>query len=137
MSKPLHHLLPDRGGSASIEFAFAVPILVSMIWGVFQIGLVFMASAGMQHALGEAARYATIYDVTQLDRRPTDAAIKAKITSHKFGGGNGTWGEPTITTDTAAKTKTITVSYTQNLNFLFVDGPPVTLTRSKTVYLSE
>lgn len=127
----------DDGGSAAVEFSFAVPVLVSIIWGMFQIGLVFQASAGMQHALGQGARYATLYDVTTADRRPTDTAIKAQITSHKFGVGNGTWGDPVITTDNATATKTITVSYSQPLNFLFFDVPPVTLTQSKIVYLSE
>ncbi len=52
-------LVRDQRGAGVVEFAIALPVLITMIWGVFQIGLVMQANAGMQHALGEAARYAT------------------------------------------------------------------------------
>lgn len=120
----------DRAGSAAIEFAIAVPVLVSLIWGIFQVAILYRANAGMQHALGEAARYATIYPT------PSDEQIQQKITSGKFGLEGGTWGTPTITTDTLADTKLITVSYSHPTEFLFFDGPTVSLTRSKLVYLS-
>ena len=126
----LRQLLGDRTGSAVVEFAVAVPVLVSMVWGIFQIGILYQANAGMQHALGEAARYATIYPT------PDDSQIQAKITSAKFGLGNGTWGEPEIVTDATADTKTITVSYTQPTDFLFFAGPTVTLGATKVVYLA-
>lgn len=117
-------------GSAVVEFAVAAPILVMMIWGMFQVFVVYQANAGMKHALGEAARYATIFPT------PSDSAIQAKITSSKFGVANGTWGTPTITTDTGTRTKTISVTYSQPTDFLMFAGPTVTLSDSKVVYLS-
>lgn len=126
----LRKLLADRAGSAAIEFAIAVPVLVSMIWGIFQIGILYQANAGMQHALGQGARYATIYPT------PSDSEIQTKITSAKFGLGNGTWGEPQIDTDDTARTKTISVTYSQPMDFLFFDGPTVTLSATKKVYLA-
>lgn len=125
------HLIADRAGSSAVEFAVSVPVLVMLIWGIAQVGLLYEANAGMQHALGEGARLATIYPT------PTDTQIQTKITSAKFGLGNGTWGTPTITTDTAAKTKTITVTYSQPTDFLFLPGPNVSLSASKVVYLAE
>jgi len=122
-------LREDSSGSASIEFAVAVPILISLIWGIFQISLLFQAGAGVQNALGQAARYATIYPT------PSDTQIQALIESSKFGTNNGTWSTPTITTD-AAGYKVISVSYSQPTDFLFFDGPTVTLTKTKRVYLS-
>ena len=122
-------LSKDMSGSASIEFAVAVPVLISLIWGIFQISLVFQAGAGVQNALGQAARYATIFPT------PTDTQIQALIASSKFGTANGTWSTPTITTD-AAGYKVITVSYSQPTDFLFFAGPTVTLTKTKRVYLS-
>jgi Flp pilus assembly protein TadG len=113
-----------------IEFAIAVPVLVLMMWGIFQVGMVFQANAGMQNALGEAARYATIFPT------PSDTAIQAKITGHKFGL-RGTWATPTIATNTTTKSKLITVSYSQPLDFLMFPGPTVTLTKSKRVYYSS
>ncbi|MEJ7776334.1 MAG: TadE family protein [Sphingomicrobium sp.] len=123
-------LAADRAGSSAIEFAIAVPVLVSFIWGIFQVGILYRANAGMQHALGEAARFTTIFPT------PSDSEIQTKITSGKFGLDNGTWSTPTITTDTTAQTKLISVTYSQPTDFLFFPGPTVPLTRSKLVYLS-
>jgi Flp pilus assembly protein TadG len=132
--KPL--LWRDQCGSSAIEFAIAAPVLVSFIWGLFQISLVFEANAGMQHALGEAARLATVYRTDTSDHRPTTAMISNAITTYKFGVSNGTWGTPTITTDTANRRMTITVTYSQPMNFLFFNGPSVTLTKTKVAYFA-
>lgn len=129
--KRLIQLIGDRKGSAAIEFVVAIPILVLMIWGIFQIGILYQANAGMQHALGEGARLATVWPTR------TDDEIQSKITSAKFGLANGTWGTPQITTDTTAKTKTISVTYSQPTDFLFFQGPTVTLSASKVVYLAQ
>ena len=130
-------LLTDRmgeRGSAVVEFAFAAPVLVMMIWGMFQVFVVYQANAGMKHALGEAARYATIFPT------PNDSQLQAKITSSKFGVANGTWGTPVIDNTYAAPAnggyKVITVTYSQPTDFLMFAGPTVTLTDSKKVYLS-
>ncbi len=123
-------LAADRTGSAAIEFAVAVPVLISLVWGMFQIAILYRANAGMQHALGEASRYATLFPT------PSDSDIQAKVTSRKFGLDNGAWSTPTITTDDTAKTKLIRVTYSQPTDFLFFTGPTVTLTREKLVYLS-
>ena len=128
--RSLRKLAGDRTGSSAVEFAVAVPVLVLFLWGIFQVAIVYRANSGMQHALGEGARLATIFPT------PTDSAIQAKITSHKFGLDGGDWETPTITTDTAAKTKLITVTYSQPTDFLFFEGPTVELTREKLVYVS-
>jgi Flp pilus assembly protein TadG len=118
-------------GAAAIEFALAVPILVSLIWGLFQVGLVFQANAGVQHALGQAARYATIWPT------PTDTQLQTMITSSKFGVSNGTWSTPTISAlDTTDNSRIITVSYSQPMQFLFFTGPSVTITKTKKVYIA-
>lgn len=128
MTRHSRKLGRDQQGSSITEFAIAVPVLVSLIWGIFQVSMLLEAKAGMQNALGQAARYATIYPT------PTDTQIQTKITSAKFGLANGTWGTPTITTTTT--TKLINVTYSQPTNFLFFNGPTVTLSDSKLVYLS-
>jgi Flp pilus assembly protein TadG len=131
MTTRLRKLLRNSRGAAALEFAIAVPALIVMIWGLFQVALMFQANAGIQQALGEAARAATIFPT------PTDTQLQAQITSHKFGVGNGTWATPTITTNAGAGTKTITVSYSQPTDFLFFQGPSITITKSKVVYLSQ
>jgi Flp pilus assembly protein TadG len=124
------HLRVNERGAAAIEMALSFPILILMIYGIFTLGQLFEAAAGMQHALGEAARYATIYPT------PTDTQIRAKLTAKKFGTSRGTLSTPTIVTDATNGYKTISLTYSQPTDFLFFDGPTVTITRSKRVYVA-
>ncbi|MFL6720341.1 MAG: TadE/TadG family type IV pilus assembly protein [Sphingomonas sp.] len=127
----------DEQGAAAIEFAIAVPILVFFIYGIFQVGLLFEANAGMQHALGEGARLASLYDTTTTSHVPSDTAIKARINTKLYGqnGGSFTVSDPVTVTNSASGTyKTLQVSYTRQMSFLLAPGPSVTLTRTKRVY---
>ena len=122
----------QRGGAA-VEFAISVPVLIVCIYGIFQIGLLYEANAGMQHALGEGARLATLYDRTTTSKVPSDTAIKARMTATLFGRNDGTF----TVSDPVSGTgfKTLTISYTRQMSFLLVPGPNVTLNRSKKVYV--
>jgi Flp pilus assembly protein TadG len=126
----------DERGSAAIEFAIAVPVLIMMIWGMFQISILLEANAGVEQALGEGARYATIYNTTT-NARPTNDQISAKITGAKFGTGAGTWQTPVIDTANEASDRyiTINVEYDVPTDFLLFDGPNVTIAKSKRVYI--
>lgn len=128
----LKRLWADERGANLVEFALALPVLILMIYGIFSIGLLFQANAGIQHALGEAARYATIFPT------PTNAQIQARITDKTFGLKGGTLQTPVIDdTQLANGYKTITMTYTRPTKFLFFNGPTVTITKSKRVYLSS
>ncbi len=122
----------DERGAAAIEFAIAVPVLIVCIYGIFQVGLLYEANAGMQHALGEGARQASLYDSSTTDHVPTDASIKAKMNAKLFGLNDGTF----TVSDPVSGTgyKTLTISYTRQMSFLLAPGPNVTVTRSKKVY---
>jgi hypothetical protein len=62
----------------------------------------------------------------------TDTAIKAKMQAKLFGPADGTF---TVSDPTdATNYKTLTISYSRTMDFLFFTGPTVTLTRSKLVY---
>jgi Flp pilus assembly protein TadG len=124
-------------GAGAIEFALAAPVLIMFIYGTFAFGQVLEADAGMQHALGQGARYATLClnPTTTGCTNPTDTQITTKVTGALFGPASST--TPTITTDTTNKTKTITLTYAQAMNFLFFTGPTVTFTRSKVVYYAS
>jgi Flp pilus assembly protein TadG len=103
-----------------------------MIYGLFQVGLLYQANAGMQHALGEGARLATLYERYTANNVPTDAAIKSRMTTKLFGKGDGafTVADPV----TGAGYKDLSITYTKKMNFIFFNGPTVTLTRSKRAY---
>lgn len=128
---PLRKLKHDNSGATIIEFAIALPVLVLTIYGIFTSGMLLMANAGVQHALGEAARHATLFPT------PSDDEIKAKVAAKKFGLGNGTLQPASIVTDTANHHKTITLTYTQSTDFLFFKGPTVTVVKSKKVYVAD
>ena len=68
----------DERGVAMIEMAFALPILLLFVFGIFQFGVILQANAGIQHALGEGARYATLYP------KPADNLIQAKMAERFF-----------------------------------------------------
>jgi len=121
----------DERGAAAIEMAIAVPILALFLWGIFQIGIAFQASAGMQHALGEGARYATIFPA------PSNDQIKTRINDKKFGVGVGTFSAPTVTDSADGTYKDLSVTFSMPMSFLFFNGPTVNLTRSKRVYIYQ
>src|SRR4051812_38666049 len=132
--------LRDERGAAAIELAFALPVLVLFIYGIFVLGQLMAANAGMQNALGQGARYATLcLNPTAASgcTLPSDTQIQSKISAGVFGTGSGTWSTPTIDRHDADHYLTIQVSYSQNLNFLFFPGPTVSLTRSKKVYTAS
>lgn len=137
----LRRLLRDERGATMVEFAFALPVLLTMIWGVFQFGVLLNGNAGMQHALGEGSRFATLCLNPTIARgcgTPTDEQILARVSESRFGTGYGTFGTPTIVPGAAGtNTRILTVTYSMPLNFIFFNGPTVTMERSKTIYMAN
>lgn len=124
----------NESGAAAIEMAIALPVLVAMIYGLFQVGLLYQANAGMQHALGEGARYATLCITSgSTCTAPTDTQIKTRISSKLFGKGDGTF----TVNDPVPGTgyRDLSVRYSKKMNFLFFNGPTITLNRSKRAYV--
>ena len=132
--KLLNLLRRDERGVAVIEIAIVLPVLILFIYGIFQIGILYQANAGMQHALGEGARFATLCKpVSGGCNVASDADIKSRMNSVVFGTKPGTFTIPDPTTSN--RVMTLQVNYSQPMNFLFFAGPTVNLTRTKTVYL--
>ena len=126
----------DERGVAATEMALALPVLVTMIYGIFQVGLLYQANAGMQHALGEGARYATLCMKSgNVCNVPTNTAIKSRMTSKLFGKGDGAF----TVNDPVAGTgyRDLSLSYTKKMNFIFFPGPTITLNRSKRAYIVD
>lgn len=140
----------DDRGAAAIEIAIALPTLVTLIWGIFQLGIAFQANAGMQHALGEGARLATLCVNPTVDdgcSTPTDAQILAKVNAKLFGTGIGTFNtaisrpadDPATTSVDESKVDYIDLNATfaMPMNFLFFNGPNISLTQTKRVYMAH
>lgn len=139
-------LRQDEQGAAVVEFAFALPTLIMFIWGIAQLGMVMAADAGIQNALGEGARLATLFPT------PSSTVIQQKMTNSLFGNflGSYTVTVPASATDVTRTTTTdgvtsttvigkymdLNITYTVTPNFLFFNGPLITMPRSKRVYIS-
>jgi Flp pilus assembly protein TadG len=130
----LRRLRKDENGAAAIEMAFALPILVLLIWMLVQLGLVFRATAGIQHALGEGARAATVWSEDGVD--PAD--IKATVEAAVYGIGPGDFNVPVPTAGTGCDNQCIdvTVEYEQETDLLFFPGPTIEVERTKRVWLA-
>ncbi|QIK79528.1 pilus assembly protein [Sphingomonas piscis] len=155
-------ILRHENGASTIEAAIALPILASTVYGIFQLALLFFANAGMQWALGEGARFATLYatgrnvTVTTTSGSPavtttstrtvnyaTAADVQSKINSELFGPTDGTFvvdmpvsGTTSTTTTGLSEWYDLRVTYTRPMNFLLFAGPTITLVRTKRVYLA-
>lgn len=126
-------LRKDERGAAVIEMAFALPILIMLIWMVIQLGMVFRAMSGIQHALGEGARAATLWPV------PATSTIQTKMNAAVYGIKPGTFTIPTPTAGTADGSNylDLKVTYTQSTDLIFIPGPTITVSRSKRVWKAE
>ena len=131
----IRKLIRNNHGAAVIETAFALPILILFIWILLQLGLVFRASSGIQHALGEGARAATVWSVAGVNA----AAIKAKVEAEVYGTGPGTFTVPLPTAGTGCDSQCldVTVRYSQNTDLLFFPGPTIDIEHSKRVWLAS
>ena len=123
----------NEEGAAVIEMAFALPILIMLIWMVIQLGLVFRAMSGIQHSLGEGARMATLWP------KPDSAAIVDKMNDAVYGIGPGDFDIPDPVPGTADGSSylDLQVTYTQPTDLLILPGPTISVTRSKRVWVAE
>lgn len=128
----------DERGAAAIEMAIAVPVLAVFLWGIFQVGVAMQANAGMQHALGEGARFATICVDPDPDTgcsSPSNDEIKERIEEQVFGTGIGDFdvADPVD----AADYKELSVTFSMPTDFLLFKGPDIDITRTKRVYVAS
>lgn len=119
-------------GVAAAEFALAVPVLVLFLAAIAQFGVLFAANAGLQQAVGEGARLATIYP------HPDDATITARIQRAGFALNSAYLTSPTLTRGQVNGVSYVDISLTYRppLNFIFFRGPTISITRSRRAYLN-
>jgi Flp pilus assembly pilin Flp len=146
--KLVRRLARNNDGVAAIEMAFALPILVLMLWMLIQLAEVYRAVAGIQQALGQGARYATLClnpssegcetPAPGTGTAPATGTIKRKILDSVYGIGPGDFSvdDPVPGTSGTGKYYDLTVRYTQPTSLLFAPGPTITLSRSKRVWIA-
>jgi Flp pilus assembly protein TadG len=131
----------NQDGVATIEMAFALPILIVLIWMFVQLAQIYRAMAGIQQALGEGARYATLcLNPTSTGcSTPTAAQIKTRINDSVYGIGPGTFtvSDPSLGSSGTSNYYDLTVAYTQPTSLLLFPGPTIDVSRSKRVWVAS
>lgn len=126
-------LLRDQHGSMGLEFGIALPILVAMIIGVLQFGLVLNANGAMRNAMGEGLRLAKVNPAA------SESAVLSRTRNALIGVDHT--GIQALTFDRGTSnnvdtgTMTMTIRLTPIIPFAAI--PPIVLTQTKTVYLPE
>jgi hypothetical protein len=133
-------IVGNERGAATVEMAFALPTLIVMIWIFVQLAQVYRAMAGIQQALGQGARYATLClsPASTGCSAPTAANIKTQMDAAVFGVGPGTFNAPLPTSGTSGTSNyyDLTVTYTQPTSLLLFPGPTINVSRSKRVWIA-
>lgn len=138
----LKKLIRDERGATVVELAFALPVLVVMIWMITQLGFILRANAGIQQALGEGARFATLCPTpTILGCTPPSASdIRARMLAAVGGTELGSFNaeSPTLQTDASgARYYDLRVTYSMPTSLLLFPGPTVNLGKTKRVWVAS
>jgi Flp pilus assembly protein TadG len=126
----------DERGSAIVEFAFALPIMVTLMIGILQSSLMLYAKSGMRHGIGEGLRLAKVQRTTQasavvVTNKVRAAAYGVKASNIK------TLTYQRVTNARGEDVLTIAMTYQPSSFIPFVRRLPITLSESRTVYLPE
>jgi Flp pilus assembly protein TadG len=119
----------SRAGSAS-EFALVLPIWVITTMAVVNTGRFFVARAGIQNGMGEAARVATLWP------RKSEDEIRAAFDAGTFGLTSTEAPQLELETGTANGQAYVDleVEYEPQFFLMFVDISPVTLNYSRRAF---
>lgn len=121
----------DKKGVGATEFALILPLLILVIVGISQMGIMYFAHSGLRNLVAESARFASI------SPRPTDAAIKARINQGGFGLVPSKLKPPTIVygNTNGNEWADITVRYTVQLTFIFWSPAPFDIEEKRRVFI--
>jgi Flp pilus assembly protein TadG len=124
----------NQDGAAAIEFAFVVPVVMILFYGMAQFGIILMANAGIRHATDTAARAATVY----IGATPmTDEEIIDIANNNIYGVENGTLSTPTVVrgTSNGVNYADITVAYSAPVDLIVYQTQPIVLSETRRAYL--
>lgn len=77
MSAERRTLAGDQSGASAVEFAMVAPLLVVLLFGVFQVGWALHCASSVRYALEESARALSIDpDITAAE---VEAAMRARL----------------------------------------------------------
>ncbi|MFC2159366.1 TadE/TadG family type IV pilus assembly protein [Actinomycetota bacterium] len=74
--KKKHSIFRKENGASAVEFALVLPLLVVLIFGIFQFGIAYNNYIALTHAAREGARLAAVNMDEELGRDIFDARIR-------------------------------------------------------------
>lgn len=131
MLRQLIYISRKQDGSVAVEAALALPVLFVFLGAIIQLGLALFLQESVDHATGEAARYATIYPT------PTNSEIEAKARNSTLGGDANAIRSVTVVRgiDDGRKYAEITMIYDYPMIDWFVKGSSYSLSQTRRAYL--
>lgn len=127
----LRSLKSDHHGATVVEFALALPVLVTMMIGILQFALVLHAGGAARHALGEGIRHAKVYplatesEVLAITRGSMDGANPGGIEDLTFVRGS----------NNNAQYGRVTMRYRVEPVIPFAPIPPIIIEEERQAYL--
>ncbi len=96
-------LIKNEKGASAVEFALILPILIMLVFGIFQFGIAYNNYIALTHAAREGARLAAVNmdeDIVWFENRVRESAPSVTIESIILSGEDGDIGEPVEVTVT-------------------------------------
>lgn len=126
----MKHLVRNQRGGAAVEFSLALPPFLILLLGAVQLAIIACARTGLQHALDEGARYASIYPT------PSDEQIIDRVNSRRFGLDPAYTSAPTVShgTQYGVPYIDITMGYSRPLDFLLFQTPALSISYTRRAY---
>lgn len=116
-------LLRDRGAAAAVETALVLPILLSFIFGIIEVGHLLWTITALNMAVEDAARCVSVSNVTSNNGQP--CGTQALMQTYAV---NRTWGLTVPANTFALSTPTCGYQVTANYAFTpFVSYIPLSL----------
>ncbi len=89
----MQSVIADNRGASTVEFALIVPVLIMLVFAIFQFGMVFGDHLAITHAAREGVRLAAVGKFNEQEVR--DRAFPVNLTSVTVGYPSGEiHGEP-------------------------------------------
>lgn len=123
-------LARNQRGATAVEFALALPPFLILLFGSVQLAIIASARTGLQHAVDEGARYASIYPT------PSDAQIIERVNTRRFGLDPAYVSAPVVSHGEQYGVPYIEISmrYARSLDFLLFQTPPLSLSYTRRAY---
>ena len=126
-------IIKNEKGASAVEFALILPILIMLVFGIFQFGIAYNNYIALTHAAREGARLAAVTVITDeniawFENRVQESAPSVTIESITLSGQDGDIGYPVTVTVTGE---------VLNIEIPLVGSWPIQLTSTATLRIEQ